>query len=37
MNEQPDLKEARLERLILGAAASCVVAMLYLLVSSLIG
>lgn len=36
MNQNNDLNEARLERLILGAAASCVVAMLYLLVSSMI-
>jgi hypothetical protein len=36
MNQNNDFNEARLERLILGAAASCVVAMLYLLVSSMI-
>ena len=35
MKEQPELNEARLERLILGAAASCIAAMLYLLISSL--
>ena len=37
MNRQPEAKEARLERLILGAAASCVIAMLYLLISSFSG
>ncbi len=36
MNQQPELNEARLERLILGAAASCVAAVLYLLCSSLL-
>jgi hypothetical protein len=36
MNRQPEINEARLERLILGAAASCVVSMLYLLITSLI-
>jgi hypothetical protein len=36
MNSKEDIQEARLERLILGAAASCVVAMLYLLVTSLL-
>ena len=37
MNSKEEINEARLERLILGAAASCVVAMLYLLASSLLG
>ena len=37
MNQQPEINEARLERLILGAAASCVVAMIYLLISSTVG
>ena len=36
MNQQPELKEARLERLILGAAASCVAAMIYLLISTIL-
>ena len=36
MKPQSELNEARLERLILGAAASCVAAMLYLLASSLL-
>lgn len=37
MKPQSELKEIRLERLILGAAGSCVAAMLYLLVSSFLG
>jgi hypothetical protein len=37
MKPQSELKELRLERLILGAAGSCIAAMLYLLVSSLVG
>ncbi len=37
MNQQPELNESRLERLILAAAASCVAAMLYLLLASLLG
>jgi hypothetical protein len=37
MNSKEDIQEARLERLILAAAASCVVAMLYLLATSLAG
>jgi len=36
MKHQSELNEIRLERLILGAAASCVAAMLYLLISSMI-
>ncbi len=36
MNREPDLNEARLERLILGAAATCIVAVIYLLISSLL-
>jgi len=36
MKQETELNEARLERLILGAAASCVAAMLYLLVSTLL-
>ena len=36
MKPQSELKELRLERLILGAAASCVAAMLYLLISSFV-
>ncbi len=36
MNQQPELNEARLERLILGAAASCVAAMFYLLISTIL-
>ena len=34
MNSRREINEARLERLILIAAASCVVAMLYLLATS---
>jgi hypothetical protein len=34
MNNDTELDEARLERLILTAAASCVVAMIYLLLST---
>jgi hypothetical protein len=37
MNRQPEINEARLERLILGAAISCVVAMLYLLITTVLG
>ena len=37
MKPQSELKEARLERLILGAAASCVAAMLYLIATSFLG
>ena len=37
MNQQPELDESRLERLTLAAAASCVAAMLYLLLSNLLG
>ncbi len=36
MKSQSELSEARLERLILVAAASCVAAMLYLLITSLV-
>jgi hypothetical protein len=37
MKPQSELNETRLERLILGAAVTCVVAMAYLLITSLVG
>jgi len=37
MKPQSELNETRLERLILGAAVTCVIAMAYLLITSLLG
>jgi len=37
MNQQPELDESSLERLMLAAAASCVAAMFHLLLLNLLG